>query len=332
MIRLPTVLMAVAAVVTVAAPLLIGHSFVLHIATQALIWGLVAASWDVLGGYTGLVSFGHAGFLGIGAYTAALVSLHWGFPLWAGMIAALAMCAAVGLCVGFPALRLRGHYLALVSLGFGEMVQLIARNWEALTGGSFGLHDFGGFPQLTANPALQGHVAYGVVALVCALALAAMLVITRLSDAGNAFRAIREDEVLAQSLGINTTFFKLLAFAISAAFAGLAGSLYAYQIQLVSPSLSTVGISALIVGMVIFGGIGTIWGAFLGGVLLYLIMEALRFVGVVYNLMAVGFIMMMFVIFLPRGVAGIRWQRGRVQRRDAEAAKDASGSVDAVPD
>jgi len=329
--RLPVVV-SIAAAVALIAPLFVGHSFVFHIATQALIWGLLAASWDVLGGYTRLISFGHAGFLAIGAYTAALVTLHWGFPLWAGMVMALLMCALVGLCVGFPALRLKGHYLALVSLGFGEMVQLVARNWEKLTGGSFGLHDFKGFPQMVQDPAMQGWVTYLVVVLVCALALVTMVGITRFTSAGNAFRAIREDEVLAQSLGINTTFFKLLAFIVSAAFSGLAGSLYAYQIQLVSPSLSTVGTSALIVGMVIFGGIGTIWGAFLGGVLLYLIMEALRFVGVVYNLVAVGLIMMMFVIFLPRGLAGITWGRGRIQRKDALGAATPAAAGEGVGD
>ena len=102
------------------------HPFVLHIAIQALIWALFAASWDLLSGYTGQVSFGHAGFFSIGAYTAASLTKLAGLSSWLGMAAALLLCALVGLCVGFPALRLRGHYLALVTLGFGEIVQLIA--------------------------------------------------------------------------------------------------------------------------------------------------------------------------------------------------------------
>lgn len=324
--RRPALTAGIAVVVcaVAVAPLLIGHPFVLHLATQSLIWGLLAASWDILGGYSGQVSFGHAGFFAVGAYAGALLPLQLGLPLWAGMAGAVVSCSALGLCAGFPALRLRGHYLALVTLGLGETVQLVARNWESVTGGTFGLHDFGGFGGTDAGA--KQALAYGVVAGVSVLALAAMLALTRWSDVGNAFRAIREDETLAQSLGINTTFFKLLAFVVSAGFCGLAGALYAYHVQLVSPSLSTVGASAVIIGMAIFGGIGTIWGAFLGGVLLFLITEGLRFVGVVYNLVAVGLVMMTFVIFLPRGLAGLRWgRRGRIQRGDASAGD--AGSV-----
>ena len=323
--RLRTLAIALLAIAGLAAPLVWSHPFVLHIAIQALIWALFAASWDLLSGYTGQVSFGHAGLFSIGAYTAACLSKLVGISSWLGITAALLLCALIGLCVGFPALRLRGHYLALVTLGFGEIVQLIATNWEGLTGGPFGMHDFGTFTGLPTDPLAQRQDAYLIVAAISLAGLAILLYVTRRTNAGPAFRAIREDQILAGSLGIDTTTYKLLAFTLSAGFAGLAGALYAYYIQLVSPSVGSAGQSALVIGMAVFGGIGTIWGPFLGAILLFCITEGLRFIGVVYNLIAVGAVMVVFVIFVPRGLAGIRlYRRGRQQRADRQA-------VDAAP-
>ena len=129
--------------------------------------------------------------------------------------------------------------------------------------------------------------------------------------------AVREKDYAAQILGVSTFRYKLLAFSASAAFAGLSGALYAYYIQLVSPSIGSSSQSALVIGMAVFGGIGTIWGPFLGAILLFCTTEALRFVGDVYNLIAVGAVMVVFVIFVPRGLAGIRLhRRRRVQRAD----------------
>jgi branched-chain amino acid transport system permease protein len=316
-----TLAIGLVAVAGLALPLVWSHPFVLHIAIQALIWALFAASWDLLSGYTGQVSFGHAGFFSIGAYTAAIAAHTLHLSSWLGMIAALLLCALVGLGIGFPALRLRGHYLALVTLGFGEIVLLVATNWESLTGGAFGMHDYGTFTGVSGDMVVQRQQDYVIVAAVALASLALLLWITRRTSAGPAFRAIREDQVLAASLGINTTYYKLLAFSLSAGFAGLAGSLYAYYIQLVSPSVGASSQSALVIGMAVFGGIGTIWGPFLGGILLFSITEGLRFVGVVYNLIAVGAVMIVFVIFVPRGLAGLRLQRrGRIQRADLKDA------------
>lgn len=295
----------------VAAPLVWSHPFVLHIAIQALIWALFAASWDLLSGYTGQVSFGHAGFFAIGAYAAAISTKLYGVSSWLGMPLALLLCAGVGLCVGFPALRLRGHYLALVTLGFGEIVLLVAQNWGELTGGPFGMHDYGTFSGLPAEQLAQRQAAYLLVATIVLASLAVLLYITRRTSAGPAFRAIREDQILAASLGIDTTRFKLLAFSLSAGFAGLAGALYAYYIQLVSPTVGSAAASAFVIGMAVFGGLGTIWGPFLGAILLFGVTEGLRFVGVIYNLIAVGAVMVVFVIFVPRGLAGIRLRRPR---------------------
>jgi branched-chain amino acid transport system permease protein len=315
-------LVAVLGLAAAALPLVAPHPFVLHIAIQALIWALLASSWDLLSGYTGQVSFGHAGFFSIGAYAAAIGTLRLGIPSYGGLPFAFLLAACVGLLVGFPALRLRGHYLALVTLGFGEIVLLAATNLENLTGGPFGIHDYGTFGGLPVDPLAAREVSYVIVLTVSAGAMLFLLWLTRRTEAGPAFRAIREDQVLAASLGIDTTRYKLLAFSLSAGFAGLAGALYAYYIQLVSPSVGSAGSSALVIGMAVFGGIGTIWGPFLGALLLYGLIEGLRFVGVVYNLIAVGLVMMVFVIFVPRGLVGIALNRGgRRLRADLARAR-----------
>ncbi len=284
-------------------PLVFPHPFVLTIATQALIWALLAASWDLLSGYTGQVSFGHAGFFALGAYAAATLTKHTGLSAWAGLVGAILAAGAVGILVGFPALRLRGHYLALVTLGFAEILRLIAQNWVSVTGGPFGIYDFGTFPGLPPDP-FRRQATYLVVLVIVAAAVAIMLAICERTPASKAFRAIREDEVLAATLGIHTTAYKLLAFGLSSAFAGLAGALYAYFILLVSPTVATPATTSLVIGMAVLGGTGTIWGPVAGALLLYWVNEALRFVGVVYNLVLVGLVIMVFVIFLPRGLAG----------------------------
>jgi branched-chain amino acid transport system permease protein len=300
-----------AAGVVLLLPVLLPHPFVLSIATQAVIWALLAASWDLLSGYTGQVSFGHAGFFALGAYTAAGVSKHLGLSSWLGLVLGAAVAAVVGLGTGFPALRLRGHYLALVTLALAELIRLTAQNWLAVTGGPFGIYDFGSFTGLPATGIPRAQAVYLLVAAIVGAGVGAMLYVCRRTRAGRAFRAIREDEVLAESLGINTTVYKLLAFGLSSGLAGLAGTLYAYYIQLVSPTVATAATTSLVIGMAVFGGLGTIWGPALGALLLYAINEGLRFIGVVYNLVAVGLVIMVFVIFLPRGLAGLRFGRAK---------------------
>lgn len=286
-------------------PVLLPHPFVLTIATQAAIWALLAASWDLLSGYTGQISFGHAGFFALGAYGAAVATKHADVSPWLGLLVGAGVAAAVGLLTGFPALRLRGHYLALVTLGLAEIIRLVAQNWLDVTGGPFGIHDFRSLPGLPAGALVHRQAMYLVVVAIVVVSVAVMYQVCERTSAGQAFRAIREDEVLAQTLGIDTTRYKLLAFALSSAFAGLAGGLYAYYVQLVSPVIAGAATTSLVIGMVVFGGLGTLWGPVLGALLLYGLYEGLRFVGVVYNLVAVGFVIMVFVIFFPRGLAGL---------------------------
>ena len=314
----PRVFASGAVAAALALPVLVPHPFVLSLATQAVIWALLASSWDLLSGYTGQISFGHAGFFALGAYTAAALSKHLALSPWLGLGLGAAVAALVGLGTGFPALRLRGHYLALVTLALAELIRLVAQNWLPVTGGPFGIYDFGSFTGLPAAGIARARVIYLVVAAIAAAGIGLMLYLCHATRAGRGFRAVREDEVLAESLGIDTTRYKLLAFGVSSGLAGLAGGLYAYYIQLVSPTVASAATTSLVIGMAVFGGLGTIWGPALGALLLFGINEGLRFVGVVYNLVAVGLVIMVFVIFLPRGLAGLRGRGGgRILRRDA---------------
>jgi branched-chain amino acid transport system permease protein len=292
-------------------PALVPHPFVLSLATQAVIWALLAASWDLLSGYTGQISFGHAGLFALGAYAAATATKHADVSPWLGVVGGALLTGVVGFLAGFPALRLRGHYLAIVTLGFAEILRLVAQNWLALTGGPFGIHDYRTFPGLPSAPLAQRQALYVIVLVVSVTAIAAMLWVCERTRAGRAFRAIREDEVLAETHGINTTAWKLLAFTLSATFAGLAGTLWAYYIGLVSPGVASASTTTLVIGMAVFGGLGTIWGPVLGALLLFSLSEGLRFVGVVYNLIAVGLVIMVFVIFVPRGLAGFSKTKAR---------------------
>ncbi len=307
-------------------PVVIPHPFVLNIATQALIWALLAASWDLLSGYTGQVSFGHAGFFALGAYTAAALTKHAGLSPWAGLGAGCIVAAGIGVLVGFPALRLRGHYLALVTLGFAEILRLIAQNWLAVTGGPFGIHDYRTFPGLPADPLGHRQGAYWVILAIVGFSVVAMVYVCARTAVGKAFKAIREDEVLAATLGINTTAYKLLAFGLSAGFAGLAGTLYAYYVLLVSPSVASAATTSLVIGMAVFGGLGTIWGPVAGALLLYGVNEGLRFIGVVYNLIVVGLVIMVFVIFIPGGLAGLTVGRRRRTLRQEPALPAAASN------
>lgn len=219
-LRRRVIVVAVVLAVAVLLPAVLPHPFVLGIATQALIWALLAVSWDFISGYTGQISFGHAGFFAIGAYGAAILSRDLGLSAWLGLVGAALIAASTGFLVGFPALRLRGHYLAIVTLGFAEITQLVAANGGDFTGGSFGIHDFGSFSGLPTQPLERQRAVYLVVLGIVLAATGILYFLCERTRVGRVFRAIREDQVLAQGLGIDTTRYKLLAFSVSAGTAG----------------------------------------------------------------------------------------------------------------
>jgi len=270
-------------------------------------------------GYAGQMSLGQAAFYGIGAYIAA-ISLKAGVPFFVVLPLAAVACFAVGLALGFPALRVQHHYLAFATLGFNVLVFLMMRNEEKITGGTFGIS---GIPR----PTLLGYSMDGVLpffwfTLFFTVLLAAFLWWLLRSPWGRAFAALRDNPIRAESLGVNITAYTLFAFAIGAACAGIAGVFFAALVQFVEPAPFHFSVSLLMLLAVIVGGSGKFFGPLLGTIVIVLLPEWLRFMQNWY-LAAFGFAIVALMIWLPGGILSIpeRLRLGRVAR-PAVAAPD----------
>jgi branched-chain amino acid transport system permease protein len=275
-------------------------AYLLHLAILAGIYIILTISLNLIIGYAGQVSLGHAAFYGIGAYASALTALNWHFPFPLAAVSAMAVAGACGLALGLPTLRLKEDYLAIVTLGFGVIVDLVFLNLE-ITGGPDGL---GGIPTPSfLGISFRSGASYlGLVAVAVAL----VLVITyRLVSSyhGRALRAIRDHEVTAQVMGINTPAYKVMIFTLAAALAGLAGSLYAHYITFINPETFGLHTSILILAMVVLGGMGSLTGSVLGAVILTALPEVLRefqsYQDLLYGALLVG-----LLILRPQGLLG----------------------------
>lgn len=300
---------------------------------KIFLYALLAQAWNLLGGYCGQISLGHAVFFGIGAYTSSVLLIRWDVSPWFGMLAGMALAVLVSQVIGFPCFRLRGHYFAIATIAIGEIVQTIMINWDAV-GGARGL-------QLPIRPEtfvnFQFHrakwpyyyIALGVFALVFGLTA-----LVEQSRMGYYFRAIREDPDAAASLGVPLARYKLLAIALSAAFTALAGSFYAQYVLFIDPeSVFPLSLSILICLVAVLGGVGTLWGPFLGAVILIPLSEATRVyfggTGKAVDLMIYGGLIVLVAVFQPAGLAGLlaRAVRGpRGPRAPATLAGARSGT------
>lgn len=261
----------------------LGTPFVVHVAILVMLYMVLALGLNVVPGFTGLLDLGFVGFYGIGAYTAGLLTLRFagaeGWAGWLGSYWVILPLAALhgalwGVLLGAPTLRLTGDYFAIVTFGFSELVVLIITNEVWLTRGPMGLPGI-------APPSLGGYVFgsnlpmyYLILGMVCFT----VLVMHRLADSrlGRAWFAIREDQVAAQTCGINLLTYKVIAFAISAAFGAMAGSFFARWIQFISPNMFKFWESIFILCMIVLGGMGSIVGTMLGATLLITLSEVLR--------------------------------------------------------
>jgi branched-chain amino acid transport system permease protein len=228
-----------------------------------LIFGLCALSLMVLAGYTGLVSLGHAAFLGIGAYAHVYLSQDLGLPWLLSMSLAAGLTAAVGVLVGLPALRMTGIYLTIATLAFALIIQEVFNHWDAVTGGLRG--------KAVGKPVIFG-VAFSTdwaFYFLCLTFLVGGLWITRnvlRAPTGRAWVAIRDSEIAAQSMGVNLAVYKTMAFAYSAAITGVAGALFAHQVGFLAPDIFTVLLSIQFLLMVVIGGLGSLHGAIFGAI------------------------------------------------------------------
>ncbi|MBM4273429.1 MAG: branched-chain amino acid ABC transporter permease [Deltaproteobacteria bacterium] len=275
-------------------------AYLLHLAVLSGIFIILAISLNLIIGYAGQVSLGHAAFFGIGGYTSALVSLHFGFPFSLAALSALVVTGGCGLALGLPTLRLKEDYLAIVTLGFGVIVDLIFLNLE-ITGGPDGLVNIS--PPRILGVTFRPRGLYIVlVALVVLMILALTYSLVR-SYHGRALRAIRDHETTAQVMGINTPAYKIMIFTLAAAMAGLAGSLYAHYITFINPESFGLHTSILLLAMVVLGGMGSIAGSIVGAVILTVLPEMLRqfkdYQDLLYGGLLVG-----LLILRPQGLMG----------------------------
>jgi branched-chain amino acid transport system permease protein len=292
---------ALTAVALLTLPLWLASAYHLHVVIMAGIFTILALSLNLLLGYTGQLSLGHAAFFGIGAYTAALLALLLEWPFWFGLPAAAALAGVAGWAIGRLALKVRGAYFVLVTISFAGVISLVSVNWMELTNGPLGLP---GVPAPTlAGVSFRTKSAYYY--LVLAAAAGSYLVCHRLvsSRLGRAFLALRENESLAESVGIDPTRTLVLAAVVSAAMAGVAGGLYAHYTRFVSPEVFLFSYTVTMVIMVVAGGKGTLAGPVVGAVLFTVLPEALReAMAWQWQMLAYGVLLVLLVFFLPRGI------------------------------
>ena len=298
-----------------AAPWLVPEYWLAQL-TFVLIYGIVGLGLMLLAGFSGLFSMGHAAFLGVGAYTQAVLT-NQGIPFPVALVAAALLSAVVGIVVGLPALRVKGIYLGIATLSFGFIVEEVLARWESVTGGNAGIH-----VKVPAIGNWKIESGEGFYFLCLVLAVGSTLVILNLlrSPTGRAFVAIRDSEVSAQSMGIHLAYYKTLSFALSAALAGIGGALYAHKLQFISPDQFNIIQSIDLLLMIVIGGLGSVHGAFLGAVFLISMPQVIALgkdylpaaIGQAPGLQAVvyGAVLIAFVLFEPMGLYG-RWLKVR---------------------
>jgi branched-chain amino acid transport system permease protein len=296
------------AVLALAYPALFRQPFQRDLAIKVFLFGGLATAWNVLGGFTGQVSLGNAIFFGTGAYAAAAVQIHWGWTPWGGMVLGMAAASAIALVIGYPCFRLKGHYFAMATLAIGEVVSVLAMNWNWV-GGSVGLY-------IPIREDTWAYFQFGSTKLPYYFAMFLFLVLTlavsrwiQSSRLGFYFRAIREDQEAARALGVPARNYKLAAIVISAALSSLGGSLYAQYVLFIDPSsVFPMMLSIQVVLFAILGGVGTLWGPMVGALLLVPLSEFTRIyiggTGSGLDLIAYGFLIILFSVLQPRGVLG----------------------------
>jgi len=306
------VLIAMAAVLTVLP--FAASGYVLYVVNLLMVFSVLALGMHLVIGETGQFALSHAAFFGIGIYTAGLINNQWQPPFVVSILAGALLAAALGWVIGLLALRMRDIYLALATFAFGEAMQWVFLNWEQVTNGSNGLQ---------MKPAALGGLrlmndlqAYPFVVAIAALMLWLTVALSR-SRLGSSFRSVRESDVAAIAMGVNTRAVKVTAFVLSAAFAGVAGGMYTLFTSFIHPESLGFQTTILILTMVVVGGLGSVRGAVAGAIVFGLASELLR-QAPSYQEIIYGGILMLFMMFLPKGMASLFAAR-KATRRAAPA-------------
>lgn len=291
--------LSILSVFLIAAPFIFTARYTQHVLIVVLLYVALGSAWNILGGFAGQLSLGHAAFFGIGAYTAAIIASKTAFSPWWALIAGPAAVLPVALVVGWICFRLRGPYFTLATIAVGEVVRLVALNWTTLTGGAVGV---------VIRPSLLSGTSklpyYYVVLAIAAATVTLCYLITR-RKLGYYLMAIREDEETAESIGIDTTSYKLRALALSASLTAVAGAFYAnYFLFVDTTTVLPLALSVEIVLIAIVGGLGKVPGPVLGAILLKLSSEIFRNEFAQANLLIYGALLVIVILFMPDGLMG----------------------------
>jgi branched-chain amino acid transport system permease protein len=281
-------------------------TYVLYLASLAGVYAIVSIGLNLLFGFTGLISIGHAAFLGTGAYTTAILLTRIApIPFPVILILSGLLASVFGLIVGLPALRLSGHTLAMATMGFGFVMEEVFLHWESLTKGALGIT----VPRVSIGPI---HFATGISKYYLILVLVFLMILLARnilnSKTGRAFIAIRDHEIAAQTMGINLAWYKTISFVISAFYAGIAGSLYAILLSYINAESFHLMVSVLYLEMVIVGGIASILGSILGAIFLTVLPEILGAKYQLYQIIVQGLVLVLTLIFMPWGISGMFWR------------------------
>jgi branched-chain amino acid transport system permease protein len=292
-----------AGLLVIALPLIISSGYTVRVLNNILLYSILALGLNLIGGYGGQLAMGHACYYGIGAYTSALLMLNLGWPFLPSLLAATAAAGLFGLLTGWLAMaRITGDYLMLITMGISEITRIVFMNWVPVTRGPMGIPQVP--PAKLFSFTFTSGMHYYYLFLVCLVI--GVLVIRKLvgSKFGRALVAIREDETAARAMGINATFYKVAAFAISAVFAGVAGSLMASYNRFVGPMQFSLEEGLLLFQMIIVGGLGSISGSILGAAILVTVPEVFRPI-YQYRMLINGLLMVLLMIWRPQGLLGM---------------------------
>jgi branched-chain amino acid transport system permease protein len=284
-------------------PVVTQDPYLLRILILASIFAILAASWDLLSGFTGQLNFGHALFFGVGAYSSALLNLHVHIPPWGSIPSGALAAVLAGLIIGIPCLRLKGTYLALTTLAFPIILMGVVFAIPNITGGELGVS---GLDRLSGSRLTDYYVTVVLMLGLCTI----MWKITD-SNTGIIFHAIREDEVAVRTAGINTTRYKLLAFSLSGFFAGISGGLYAHFMRIAGPSTLEVSMSFTVVIWAIFGGIVTIYGPVGAVFILFPLLEFFRF-WPEFRMLMFALVILLILLYMPNGL--LPWVRDKIEK------------------
>ena len=297
------IIVALFFIILLGLPLVSQNPYLIRVIILTSIFAILAASWDLLSGFTGQMNFGHALFFGVGAYTSALLHIHLQIPPWGSVPLGAVAAVLTGLIVGIPCLRLKHTYLALTTMAFPIILTGIVFAVPGFTGGELGISGL----KRISNSLVGNYYIY----IVAMLVLCTVMWKITDSHTGIIFHAIREDELAVKASGINTTRYKLLAFCLSGFFAGIAGGLYAHYMRIAGPSTLEVSMSFTVVIWAVFGGIATIYGPIAAVFILFPLLEFVRF-WPEYRMLIFAVIVLLILLYMPEGL--IPWVRDKIEK------------------